>query len=156
MTLPDAIDYVKTYAQTGEFPCLDDTLVQQIVERNQRASVWTAPTDYNAGDRIQPTTRNGHFYECVVPGTSSTDEPDWCLKMDSLTQETDSDLVWREVAIDIDGNLYNLRNAVHEAWLLKASRSVSEFDVSIDQQSWERSQIHDHCKEMTDKWTPYD
>jgi hypothetical protein len=49
-----------------------------------------------------------------------------------------------------------LRNAIHDIWVLKAAMSAKEFDVSIDQQKWNRSQIHDHCLAMAQKFMPFD
>lgn len=156
MTEAEAIAYVTLHAQTEAFPVLEAETVEKIVQRNKRASVWEAETAYNVGDRVQPTTRNGHFYECVKAGESDTVEPTWSTKVHSLWHEFASDLIWQECTIDIDGNLYNLRNAVHEAWMLKASMAAKEFDVSVDQQSWKRSQIHEHCLQMAEKYQPYD
>lgn len=156
MTEAEAIAYVTLNAQTEAFPTIPAETVEKIVRNNTRASVWQASTDYNIGDRIQPTKRNGHFYECVASGTSDEVEPDWSLTIHSKVTEFGSDLIWQECAIDIDGNLYNLRNAVHEAWVLKASMAAKEFDVSVDQQKWNRSQVYEHCLEMAEKFQPFD
>jgi len=156
MTEAEAIEYVTLQAQTGELPCIDVADVEKIVQRNKRASVWQASTVYNIGDRVQPTVRNGHFYECVKSGTYAATEPGWSTKCEMYVSESDSELTWQECAMDIDGNLFNLRNAVHEAWMLKASMAANQFDVSVDQQKWTRSQIYEHCVSMAEKFQPYD
>ncbi|HEX8289817.1 MAG TPA: hypothetical protein VF556_17680 [Pyrinomonadaceae bacterium] len=156
MTEQEAIDYVKLHAQTESFPALESAMVESVVRRHQRASIWTADTDYKIGDKVQPTVPNGHFYECVSPGQSDSVEPDWTLSTHSRMTEFASDLVWRECETDFDGNIYNLRSAVHEAWILKAGCSANQFDVSIDQQKWHRSQVHDHCLSMAQRYIPID
>ena len=156
MTEAEAIAYVTLNAQTAAFPSVDGADVTAIVQRNIRAKVWTASTVYKVGERVQPIIPNGHFYECVQAGESDTVEPIWSNRQNSLWHEFASDLIWRECALDVDGNLYNLRNSVHEIWVLKASLAANEFDVSIDQQKWNRSQIYDHCLQMAEKYQPFD
>ena len=156
MTESEATAYVKLHAQTADFPCIDDVDVTLIVNRHRRATIWTANTLYKVGQRVQPTTANGHFYQCVAAGTSDAEEPDWTPREGSQFYEFASDLIWRECAIDVDGNLFNTRNAIHECWALKAAKSAGQFDVSIDQQKWNRSQIHAHCLQMARSFYPID
>ena len=156
MTENEAIAYVQLHAQTAAFPAIDDALVTEIVNRHKRAEVWQSETEYNVGARVQPTTRNGHFYECVQAGTSAEEEPTWTTRQGSCLFETNSDLMWEEIATDFDGNLYNTRGAIHECWTIKAAMSAKEFDISIDQQKWNRSQVHAHCLEMARAYAPFD
>ncbi len=156
MTEEEAIAYVTLHAQTAAFPTIEAETVAEIVRRHKRASVWQPETSYTVGMRVQPTVANGHFYECATAGTSATTEPDWTLKANSISYESGSALIWREIAIDVDGNLYNTRNAIHECWCLKASLSAKDFDISIDQQKWTRSQIYEHCMEMAKAYAPFD
>lgn len=156
MTEAEAIAYVTLNAQTDAFPCIETADVTAIVQRNIRATVWTVETAYNVGSRVQPTIPNGHFYECVQAGTSNSVEPTWSTRINSIWHELDSDLIWKECALDVDGNLYNLRNAIHECWVLKASKAAREFDTSIDQQKWSRSQVYEHCLEMAKSFQPFD
>lgn len=156
MTEQEAIDYVTLQAQTAAFPTIETEDVQKIVQRHMRAKVWQSDTAYKIGDRIQPTSPNGHFYECIAAGESDSVEPEWSLVINSRLSEFGSDLVWQECETDFDGNLYNLRNAIHECWTLKASMSANQFDTSIDNQSWKRSQIHEHCLQMARSFMPFD
>lgn len=153
MTEEEAIAYVKTKAQTEEFPVVPDEEVATIVRMNVRASVWSPAAAYAIGSRVQPTTPNGHFYEAIAAGTSGSEEPDWNTREGSLTRDGDT-LVWQECATDLDGNRYDLRSAIHEIWLFKAGIAANQFDVSIDNQKWNRSQIYDHCKEMARSFAP--
>jgi len=156
MTEEEAIAYVTRNAQTEAFPIIADETVEEIVQRNVRAVVWTAETAYAVGAKVQPTVPNGHFYECIEAGTSAEEEPTWTTRQGSFFWETDSDLAWEECALDFDGNLYNTRNAIHECWTLKASMAANQFDISIDQQKWTRSQVYEHCLEMAKAYAPFD
>lgn len=156
MTEAEAIAYVTLHAQTNEFPCIETSDVSAIVQRHRRAVVWAALASYKVGDKVQPTTPNGHFYECVAAGESDSQEPDWTTRENSIFHEFATDLIWQECAIDVDGELYNLRNAIHECWTLKSAKSAGQFDISIDQQKWNRSQVHDHCLQMARSFYPID
>ena len=156
MTEAEAIAYVTRNAQTEAFPAIASETVEEIVNRHKRAEVWQAETAYSIGDRIQPTSPNGHFYECIQAGTSGEEEPTWTTRQGSCLFETNSELKWEEIATDFDGNLYNTRAAIHECWVLKASMAASQFDISIDQQKWNRSQVYEHCLEMARAYAPFD
>ena len=155
MILEEAIAEVTFYAQTAEFPTLTPEQVSALVVKNQRATVWAPETAYKIGDVVQPIVPNGHFYKCKTAGASGESEPVWTL-LESRTVVENSGVVWVECGLDLDGNLYNTRNAIHDAWMLKASMSAKDFDVSIDQQKWNRSQIYEHCLEMARAWSPFD
>lgn len=153
MTEAEAILYVTKKAQTGEFPVVPTDDVEEIVRMNMRAKVWQAETAYKIGEKVQPTTANGHFYRCVAFGVSGENAPTWNVRENSRTYDGDT-LIWLECETDFDGNLYDLRTAIHELWLYKAGSSANQFDVSIDQQKWTRSQIYDHCMEMAQSFAP--
>jgi len=155
MTLEEAIAEVTLSAQTDQFPALTPEQVSALVVKNMRATVWTAGKQYKAGDVVQPTVPNGHFYRRIVAGLSPAGEPVWSTRANRTVYEGIA-LVWVECGEDTDGNLYNIRNAIFDAWMLKASMSAKDFDVSIDNQKWNRSQIYEHCLEMARAWSPFD
>lgn len=155
MTLEEAISEVTLSAQADAFPSLTQPQVSDLVMKNQRATVWTAGKQYKIGDIAQPTIPNGHFYRRILAGLSPAGEPVWTLKENWTVYEGNS-VVWVECGIDLDGNLYNVRNAISAAWLLKASLAANQFDASIDNQKWHRSQIYEHCLEMARAWSPFD
>lgn len=155
MTLEEAISEVTLSAQTDQYPALTPEQVSALVTKNMRATVWSANKTYKVGDKVQPTSPNGHFYKCRVPGASSSAEPSWTQRASGAVYDG-SDVVWFECEVDPDGNLYNTRNAIFDAWHLKASMTAKDFDVSIDNQKWNRSQIYAHCVEMAKAWSPFD
>lgn len=153
MTEAEAIAYVMKKAQTEEFPVVPPDDVEEIVRLNMRARVWQPETAYKIGDKVQPLKVNGHFYKCVAAGTSGITAPTWNVRENSRTSDGDA-LVWLECETDFDGSVYDTRTAIHELWLFKAGMASSQFDISIDQQKWNRSQIYDHCMEMARSFAP--
>ena len=127
--------------------------IEEIVRVNMRAKVWQAETAYKIGDKVQPTTPNGHFYRCIAVGESEAIAPTWNVRENSYTSDGDT-LLWQECETDFDGNLYDTRSAIHELWLYKAGLAANGFDISIDQQKWSRSQIYEHCMEMARSFAP--
>ncbi len=155
MTLEEAKAEVSASAQTDQFPNLTPEQVETLVVKNQRATVWTAGHAYKVGDKVQPTERNGFFYRCKISGLSATTEPNWADGKWNTVYDG-SNVVWNKSEEDVDGNLYNVRNAIFDAWMLKASMAAKDFDISIDNQKWNRSQIYDHCMDMARAYSPFD
>jgi len=153
MTFEEAVTYVTKKAHTEEFPVVPSDDVEEIVRMNMRAKVWQPETAYKFGDKVQPTIPNGHFYRCRVNSASGVSEPIWDVREHSWTYDGENQ-IWQEVETDFDTNLYNTRTAIHECWLYKAGVAANQFDISIDQQKWTRSQIHDHCLKMAQSFAP--
>lgn len=152
MTESEAIDQVKLEARADDAPCLATDEVTAIVQKNVFGTVWIANTAYALGAKIQPITRSGHFYKCIQAGTSGASEPTWTTCINGKTSE--GDLIWQECGFDPDGNLYDLETAIYQAWTLKASKAAKEFDVSIENQKWSKSQLYDHCVKEANKRAP--
>ena len=47
---------------------------------------------------------------------------------------------------------FDLNAACAQAWELKATRTATKFDVNVDGQQLDRSQIHDQCVKMARFW----
>lgn len=154
MTLEEAISEVKLFAQTETFPCLDDDTVSALVEKTKRAEIWQPSHAYKVGQSVQPTTPNGHFYKCIKAGISGADEPEWYEGLASRTWDGDDTLAWEESADDPDGNLFDTRAAIHQAWVLKASMAAKDFDRKIDTETFNVSQVYEHCLEMARSYAP--
>ena len=70
----------------GEVDFLTDTLRVMLCTSSytpdQDDHLYLSAADWASGayvleDRVRPTTRNGHLYECTVAGTSDVSEPVW-------------------------------------------------------------------------------
>jgi hypothetical protein len=150
-----ALAQLLEYAQAGVVPILTTTAttgeVDVILDRNKRASTWVAATAYTFGQIVQPTTRNGHKYRCIVGGTSGSTEPSW-LKGQGLTLSDGSSspaLTWEENGPEFS-NVYDIRQAAYECWNLKLGKASQFADVG----SVKFSQIVDNCTKMRDSFAP--
>lgn len=143
------------HAQVNTVPVLEDDEIKILIDNSQRASLWTAATAYNYGDVIIPTVRNGHTYECIQAGTSGSTEPEW-VKTDFRTQSdgsSDPVLRWQENGPDY-ANVFDMRTALHSAWLLKAEKVAHLTDKQQSESSYTQSQLFDHCMKMAEKYAP--
>lgn len=147
---------VTRYGQTATAPTLDSDEVESILDHVKRGDIWAVNTAYNYGDVILPTIRNGHSYSCIQAGTSeadSADEPDWpTLQAEQITEgASDPLLTWQESGPDF-ANLYNVRAAIHAAWMMKAGKAAALYSSGIG----ETQQVHDHCLKMAERYSPVD
>lgn len=134
----------------------DGNDVDTILDRHKRASTWAAETEYRVGAVVLPTSRNGRRYVCVRGGVSGEEEPAaWPTRQGAKVAEGVGDprLLWAEDGPGFD-NVYDVRAAAHEAWLLRATRSAGKFNISIGGQRFDRSQVYDHCMRMAASFAP--
>jgi hypothetical protein len=132
--------------------------IDVILDAHRRATTWAANTAYVHGAVVLPTVRNGHRYKCVQAGTSAAlaaDEPDWLKRNDARQTDGTSDplLTWAEDGPDY-ANIYDVRAAAHEAWMLKAAKVSKNFNLKIGSLSFELEQVYRHCLEMANKYAP--
>jgi len=67
---------------------------KEILEKAFTPSVWQPETSYSPEALVKPTEDNGHFYRCVVAGSSGPNEPDWPTSFFETVE--DGNIVWRE------------------------------------------------------------
>ena len=67
---------------------------------------WVKNTAYALGDRVLPTTKNGHRYVCTVAGRSENTEPTWPLTNGGTV--IDREITWTEF-----GELADLRDNIN-------------------------------------------
>lgn len=151
-TLAQAREIVKTNVQASVDPTLTDGEVETILAATAWAGEWTAATDYAYGDRVLPTTRNGHLYVVTTAGTSDTTEPDWPTAARSSISDG-ADLVWQEAGA-AGAEVYDVRTATYAAWQLKLSKAQGYFDFSADGQSVSRAQVVSHIERAMRAWAP--
>jgi len=65
-----------------------------IGQRLKEPSAWAATTAYILGAKVKPVTTNGHWYICVVAGTSAGTAPTWPTA--SAGTVTDGTVTWME------------------------------------------------------------
>lgn len=152
---------VQIYAQTNVHPTLDTDDVQLAVNDALQATVWAIGTAYTYGQVVLPTVRNGHRYKCVQSGTSEAllaDQPEWPTLQGMQISEGASDplLTWEEDGPDFD-NVFTLRNAIHNAWMMKAGKASLSVDIiQRGGGGLSASQAFDHCIAMAEKYGSID
>lgn len=61
---------------------ITDTDDYRRISNTNSRPVWQANTDYVEGDQVEPTLRDGRYYEVSVAGTSGNTEPIWSPTVD--------------------------------------------------------------------------
>lgn len=153
-----ALATLRLYAQPDIPPIIEPEALDEILNGSAKATIWAVATAYEFGDIVLPTVRNGHRYKCTVAGTSEADaddEPEWGVGAGSILTEGDSDpvLTWMEDGPDFK-NLYNVRAAIHAAWMYKAGQASQLYATSQSGSRFEHQQIYDHCIQMAEKFAP--
>ncbi len=151
----EAMEQLKLFAQPDVEPILSPDELKAILTAQKRADLWTASTPYVVGDTILPTVGNGHRYVCTQAGTSGTTEPTWSRALGAIAADGTSDpqLRWKE-----DGpafkNVYNVRAAIHKAWIVKAGKASISVDIKQQVGGMMASQVYDHCIKMSQAFAP--
>jgi hypothetical protein len=138
---------LRHYAQPDTEPKLDDPELNAILNRVQRASFWEPSKAFVYGAVILPVTKNGHRYRVLEGGTTGTTEPTWPKRNGAAI--TDGTVRWEEAGADFD-NVFDVRAAAHEAWMMKAAKA----SVLIDRDRQMYSQITEHCRQMAERFGP--
>ncbi len=149
-----ALATLRLYVQDTVEPTLSSTELDTLIDGNKRASTWIASTAYNYGDVIRPTIRNGHYFRCVQAGTSGATEPDWPKSLSTTITEGASNpiLTWQEAGPD-RANIYDVRTAIHQGWVVKASKASVLYKTDQSGSSFEHQQIYMHCVEQAEKYS---
>lgn len=142
-----ALATLQRLAQPDTEPILDDTELESILNDVQKASFWLPSTVIVYGAVVLPATKNGHRYRCTRGGATAATEPTW-PKRHGATIE-DGAVKWEEDGPDYE-NVFDIRAAAHQAWLMKAAKASVLFDR--DRQLY--SQIAEHCRLMANSFDP--
>jgi hypothetical protein len=59
------------------------------------APKWSSLRQYSVGDKVVPTTDNGHWYECIQSGYSAPTEPNWLVAAQTITEDTRGKTTWQ-------------------------------------------------------------
>ena len=141
-----AMAKLKLYSGHDTAPVITTDL-GAILDDHLRATYWIAATAYAVGAVVQPVTVNGHRYICTIAGTSGTTEPTWPTIEYGII--ADGTATWQEYGPEFK-NPYDIRAAIHAAWMLKASRA----SVLFTDDAGQREQVYKHCLEMAKQYAP--
>src|SRR5262245_31197198 len=149
-----ALATLKLYVQDTVEPTLSSGDLDTLIDGNKRAATWIASTAYNYGDVVRPTVRNGHYFRCIQAGTSGTTEPIWPKSQQSTVNDGTSNpaLQWQEAGPD-NANIYDVRTAIHQGWMLKAAKASVLYLTRQSRDEFDHNQIYEHCIQQAEKFS---
>jgi hypothetical protein len=137
---------VEPVLTTGNGTTADPTKeLDAIILASLRATTWTAGQTVVYGQIEAPVSRNGHYYRAVQGGVTGATEPSWPTGAES--QVSDNTVVWEEYGEDYSSP-YDTREAIRQAWELKASKA-SEY---LKSSGADESVIYDRCLEQARRY----
>lgn len=147
---------VQTLAATSTVPTLTGTEVAQAIDLARRQDQygydyydnWAAGTVYTVNEYRVPTVANGYAYRVTVAGTShAVTQPTWPTTVGATV--TDGTVTWQNIGAYLWSPTYSLNKAVANAWLMKAGKVASEYEVGLGAgKSFKRNQTYDMCMKM--------
>lgn len=69
------------------------------------APVWQRNKRYNIGDIVSPNVNNGHYYQCVVDGTSAFSEPQFPTVSSSEVEDIANITFWEASTVYEEGDI---------------------------------------------------
>lgn len=152
----DAIKKLSLFCNSNEYPSLDTNELGQLIDEHQRTQTWTANTAYTVNTEIEPAVRNGRKYTCVVAGTSGSSTPNFPDYGYTGQQFSDgNDIVWQDTGAAFN-EIYDVRAAIRQAFILKASKVSHLIDTSDGQNKLSMAALKDSFLKMAEKYRPMD
>ena len=160
-----AIKKLSWMVQADSFPELDSNALGELIDEHKRFSSWTANQTYAVGDQIVPSVPTGRIYNCVIAGTSGTVEPSWPqigyaqgqIITDSISNANPPyafGLNWQDWGFT-QQEIYDVRAAAKQAWLLKASIAANLANTSDGQMRIDLHTIQENCLQMAGKFRSF-
>lgn len=156
LTRTEAIKKLSLFCNSAEYPALNSDELGQLIDEHRRTTTWTANTSYVVNDEIEPIVRNGRKYTCIVAGTSSATIPNFPDY--GFTNQIVSDgvnLVWKDTGAAFN-EIYDVRAATRQAYILKASKVSHLIDTSDGQNKLSMASLKDSFLKMAEKYRPMD
>lgn len=139
---PD-VDPLLTYSNGAAVDLTKD--LDAILENNKRARTFAVATAHTTGQVVMPTARNGYRYRVVIPGTSGAAEPTWPTSYEGqVTSGASNPVLTFEEAGPEFSNIYDVRGAAKEAWMLKASKASEYLE--------EEEPVYKRCIEQANRY----
>jgi hypothetical protein len=154
LTKLQAVEKLKQMCQADVFPVLSNEVLVELIDEFTRSTTWTASTLYYYGNVVQPTSRNGRYYRCIVPGTSSSTEPNFPTNGYSGQVVGDGlDLIWVDYGAAQD-ETYDVRAACRAAWIRKAGIVANLTDIEDGENKMNLSNVYEQCIKMANLFRP--
>ena len=164
-TLAEARARVVARAQTTTEPLLTTEEVDAILATTVRATGWQASTPYVYGAYVLPVVRHGLHYRCIQAGTTGALEPAWPGALlrtpagwGAAPPVGDGTVLWQVAGRDWS-TLYDVDQAVYQAWLDKAAKVAPQYAQSVRTPdgatiSSHAEAVHAHCLAMAAHYRP--
>jgi hypothetical protein len=159
-----AIKQLSQYVQADLYPELDVNQLGNLIDSHRRFRTWEPETFYNVGDMIVPTVPNGRFYQCIIAGNSRDTEPSWptvgyqvgqCFfEYQQQYYNEGWGLTWQDNGF-ITQEIYDVRAAAREGWMLKASIAANLANTNDGKMSIELHIIQENCIQMAAKYRSF-
>jgi hypothetical protein len=138
-------------ALTESLPCLTEVELGEVLDANARAIVWATATVVVPGQLLVPPVAswNGRLYRVIEGGAIPATAPTWpTMRAAYIDQQVSSSPIVLEDNGPAFPELYDLRGAMGDAWLLKCQRAAVQHDYSGGGGKTNASQIFEHCVTM--------
>lgn len=159
-----AIKQLGQMCQSTLFPELSDNQLGDLIDQHKKFNTWSPLTAYSVGDMVIPTVPNGRIYQCIIAGTSTTVEPSFpqigyavgqaFYNYSTLGPEEYYGLTWQDNGF-ITQEVYDVRAAAKQAWLLKASIAANLANTDDGKMKVELHQIQENCIQMAAKFRSF-
>ena len=158
-----AIKQLSDFCQATLFPELDNNQLGNLIDQHKKFSSWEPSTSYAVGDLIVPTIPNGRVYQCIIAGTSTTTEPTFPSIGYAVGQAFYNyvgtppnfyGLTFQDNGF-ITSEIYDVRAAAKQAWLLKASIAANLANTDDGKMKVELHQIQENCLQMAGKFRSF-
>ena len=156
LTRTQALEQLAWRVASDQYPFLDSTALQNLIDTTARWSVWTASTSYVYGDIVIPTVANGRLYQCVIAGTSSATEPQfpqWTRTTGYSVNDGSGDLLWQDIG-PANVERYDIRAAARQGWIRKAASITHLIDVKDGQVDAKMAALREHCLDQAKRNSP--
>jgi hypothetical protein len=147
---------VPTSTTKTEGAIADLSELEKILDDNLLATVWLPNHDYEVGEHVYPTSRNGHKYIVEKAGTSDATEPTfWPISegnsrsqmWNQLGDIVNGSVTFREDGVELEVG-YDMDGASRQAWDKKCAKA-SEF---VSTPGIDMAKIFDRCMKMRDRF----
>lgn len=158
-----AIKQLSDMCQSTLYPELTDNQLGNLIDQHKKFRSWEPNTAYSVGDMIVGTIPNGRVYQCIIAGTSTTTEPTFPSIGYAVGQAFYNyvgtppnfyGLTFQDNGF-ITQEIYDVRAAAKQAWLLKASIAANLANTSDGQMRIDLHTIQENCLQMAGKFRSF-
>jgi len=156
LTRTQALDRLAWMTASDQYPFLDSTALQQLVDDHARWGLWIASTAFVVGDIVIPTVANGRLYQCVIAGTSGATEPQfpqYTRTTGYSVNDGSGDLLWEDIG-PANIERYDIRTSARQGWIRKASSITHLIDVKDGQVDAKMAVLREHCLDQAKRFSP--